>query len=330
MNGQINVKEALDEFFVQGGIYEFPVFCIARQGGRTALEILARACIMEGKHAYIGQNLTGLRSMGTNSMVLRFAETEDIPPGFGVNLPRGVMFMHEILVRPMGDPFSQLTPKEVINRLQTGILMICTSKSPEEVVYPKPFEGTVATVDAEDIFARRVGIQPAPSGITALGLFAAATGGLVKIESIKEATLAHERLSKKVREQNIACLEEAYEKARVVHNMRLPGLPEKKEEAGSDLRYSTEGSSRRQTRSMSAGWRSKLPVCDMTGCECGECLSAYFCPEGAISWQDNVIRFDYNFCKTCGTCARECVFNCITMVDVSTALKTQEEKGASA
>jgi pyruvate ferredoxin oxidoreductase delta subunit len=68
----------------------------------------------------------------------------------------------------------------------------------------------------------------------------------------------------------------------------------------------------------------------MTRCECGECLSAYFCPEGAISWQDNVIRFDYNFCKTCGTCARECVFNCITMVDVSTALKTQEEKGASA
>ena len=117
MNEKVNIEAALDDFFLQGGIYEFPVFCIARQGGRTALEILARACIMEGKHAYIGQNLTGLRSMGTNSMVLRFAETEDIPPGFGVNHPRGVMFMHEILVRPFGDPFSQLTPGVVIERL---------------------------------------------------------------------------------------------------------------------------------------------------------------------------------------------------------------------
>jgi len=330
MSDQVNVKTALDDFFMQGGIYEFPVFCIARQGGRTALEILARAIIMEGKHAYIGQNLTGLRSMGTNSMVLRFAETEDIPPGFGVNHPRGVMFMHEILVRPIGDAFSQLTPREVINRLDTGVLMVCTAKPPEELVYPKPFEGTVATVDAEAIFSKRVGIQPAPSGITALGLFVAATGNLVSIDAVKEATMAHERLSHKVREQNITCLEEAYEKARVVHNLKLPGLPEKKDKAGSYLRYSTEGTSRRQKRSMSAGWRSKLPVCDMSKCECGECLSAYFCPEGAISWTDGLIHFDYNFCKTCGTCATECVFNCITMVDVNTALKTQEEKGANA
>lgn len=329
MNDQVNVKAALDDFFIQGGIYEFPVFCIARQGGRTALEILARAFIMEGKHAYIGQNLTGLRSMGTNSMVIRFADTEDIPPGFGVNHPRGVMFMHEILMRPMVDPFSQLTPGAVINRLETGVLMVCTSKSPEEVAYPKPFKGTVATVDAEAIFSERVGIQPAPSGITALGLFVAATGNLIKIESVKEATLAHERLNKRVRELNVLCLEEAYEKARVVHDLKLPGLPEKKEADGSSLRYSPDGASRRQKRSMSARWRSRLPVCDMAKCDCGECLSAYFCPEGAISWRDDTIHFDYNFCKSCGTCATECVFDCITMGDVETALKIEEEKGGN-
>jgi 2-oxoacid:acceptor oxidoreductase delta subunit (pyruvate/2-ketoisovalerate family) len=328
MNDKVDVKPALDDFFIQGGIYEFPIFCIARQGGRTAVEILARACIMEGKHAYIGQNLTGLRSMGTNSMVIRFADTEDIPPGFDVNHPRGAMFMHEILIRPFrGAMMAQLTPGAVINQLNTGVLMVCTSKSPEDVVYPSPFEGTVATVDAEAIFSERVGIQPAPSGITALGLFVAATENLVKLESVKEATMAHERLNKSVRELNVICLEEAYEKAKVVHDFKFPGLPE--EEADSFTRYSAEGGSRKQTRSLSAMWRSKLPICDMTKCDCGECLSAYFCPEGAISWEDDVIHFDYNFCKTCGTCAAECVFSTITMVDAETALKTQEkeEKG---
>ncbi len=329
MTSRVNIKSSLDDFFVQGGIHEFPIFCIARQGGRTAVEILARAFIMEGKHAYIGQNLTGLRSMGINSMVIRFADTEDIPPGIGINRPEGALFMHEILTSPArGLSFmSQLTPGEVIERLATGVLMVCTSKAPEEVAYPVPFEGTVATVDAEAIFAERVGIQPAPSGITALGLFVAATGDLVKIESVKEATMAHERLGKKVRELNVLCLEEAYEKARVAHNLKLPGLPkEKKKDIVSSPRK-PDGSSHRQTRSMSAMWRRKLPVCDMTKCDCSECLSAYFCPEGAISWEEDVVHFDYNFCKSCGTCAQECLFNAITMEEANRALQTQASTG---
>ncbi|MBW2087178.1 MAG: hypothetical protein JRI54_14305, partial [Deltaproteobacteria bacterium] len=98
MTDKINIKSSLNDFFVQGGIHEFPIFCIARQGGRTAVEILARAVIMEGKHAYIGQNLTGLRSMGANSIVIRFAENEDIPPGFNVTNPEGALFMHEMYI----------------------------------------------------------------------------------------------------------------------------------------------------------------------------------------------------------------------------------------
>jgi len=329
MTDRVNIKSSLDDFFVQGGIHEFPIFCIARQGGRTAVEILARAFIMEGKHAYIGQNLTGLRSMGTNSMVLRFADTEDIPPGVGITHPEGALFMHEILIRPSRSLsfMSQLAPGEVIDRLATGFLMVCTSKAPEEVTYPVPFKGTVATVDAEAIFAERVGIQPAPSGITALGLFVAATGNLINIESVKEATMAHERLSKKVREMNVLCLEEAYEKARVVHGLKLPGLPQEKK--GDILAGSRkpDGSSRKQTRSMSAMWRSKLPVCDTSKCDCGECLSAYFCPEGAISWEEDVLHFDYNFCKSCGTCVQECVFNAITMENADRALRIHAETG---
>jgi Pyruvate/2-oxoacid:ferredoxin oxidoreductase delta subunit/Pyruvate/2-oxoacid:ferredoxin oxidoreductase gamma subunit len=325
---KVNIQSSLADFFVKGGIHEYPIFCIARQGGRTAVEILARAFIMEGKHAYIGQNLTGLRSMGTNSMVLRFAETEGIPPGISVNHPEGALFMHEILIRPSRSLtlMAQLTPGQVVNQLNTGVLMVCTPKAPEEVVYPKPFHGTVATVDAEAIFAKRVGIQPAPSGITALGLFVAATGNLVSLEAVKEATLAHERLSERVRQANVLCLEEAYEQARVARDLRLPGMPEKKEE--DDFQRVPDGSSRTQTRSISAMWRRKLPVCDMNKCSCGECLSTYFCPEGAISWQDDGIHFDYNFCKTCGTCVAECVFGAITMEDPGKALQAQAAAGS--
>ena len=331
MIDKVNIMSSLNDFFVKGGIHEFPIFCIARQGGRTAVEILARAVIMEGKHAYLGQNLTGLRSMGANSIVIRFADSEDIPPGFNVTNPEGALFMHEMFTRQAQDPsgMSQLTPGAVVGRLETGFLMVCTSKAPEELDYPVPFEGTVATVDAEAIFTKRVNLQPAPSGITALGLFVAATGDLVSLEAVKEAILAHERLNKKVREVNVLCLEDAFDQAKVVHNFKLPGRPTEKAGDTTPIFPEPDGELHLMTQSMSARWRTKLPICDMSKCTCQECFSAYSCPEGAISWQDGVIRFDYNFCKSCGTCAQECVFSTITMGDVGQAMQIEKEKGSA-
>ena len=69
-----NLKEALRDQYERKGIYEFPFFCIGRQGVRTAVEILARALNREGKHVYLGQNLAR-RSMATNNNVGRFSET---------------------------------------------------------------------------------------------------------------------------------------------------------------------------------------------------------------------------------------------------------------
>jgi Pyruvate/2-oxoacid:ferredoxin oxidoreductase delta subunit/Pyruvate/2-oxoacid:ferredoxin oxidoreductase gamma subunit len=337
MTEKLDIKASLNDYFREGGIHEIPIFCIARQGGRTALEILARAAIMEGKHAYIGQNLTGLRSMGANSMVLRIADGDDIPPGVGLSGPEAAMFMHEILIQPTRSlsMMSQLTPGQAIDLVRSGVLMVCTHKAPKEVTYPVPFEGTVATVDAEAIFAEHIGIQPAPSGITALGLFVAATDGLVDIESVITATRAHERLSKKVREQNVICLKEAFEKSVVVHGLKLPGLPETETRQAAEEKNAVPEPKkyprgiRKQTRSMSAMWRSSLPVCDTSKCTCRECRAAYSCPEGAIIWQDDMIRFDYNFCKACGTCAAECVFETISMQKADKALEIEAGKGGS-
>ncbi len=157
----------------------------------------------------------------------------------------------------------------------------------------------------------------------------AATVDLVSIDAVKEATLAHERLKKKVREVNVLCLEESYEQANVVHDFKLPGRPMVKEEDIMSPFRKPDGELHLITRSMSARWRTKLPICDMSKCTCKECFSAYSCPEGAISWTDGVIRFDYNFCKSCGTCAQECVFSTITMGDVGQAMQIEEEKGSA-
>jgi 2-oxoacid:acceptor oxidoreductase delta subunit (pyruvate/2-ketoisovalerate family) len=328
MENRPDILKLIHDHFDQRKIDEFAFFCIARQGGRTALEVLARAFIKEGKYAYIGQNLTGLRSMGTNNIIARFADTPDIPSGISVTHPRGIMIMHEALVMPepsfvLSAP--QINRAEVIKNCREGILMLCTAKEPESVEYPVDFEGTVATVDAEAIFAERVGIQPAPSGITAMGLFLAATEDLVALESLKQAIMDHDRLNKRVRELNVTCMEEAFEKARVSRSLKLKGTMSLEAYEEITNRPPASGIITSRHKSVSTKWRTRVPVCDMTKCVCIECLSAYSCPEGVISWEDEQFKIDYDFCKGCGTCLKECPEDAITMEDEEALMNRMAE-----
>lgn len=322
---EVGIEKWLKEEFIRSQLYEFAFFSIGRQGGRTAVEILARALIMEGKNIYVGQNLTGKRSMGTNSIVARFGSSPDIPATVSITNPRGLMFMHEALVWPDYGAYSQIKRAEVVSKFQSGLLMVCTSKPPEEVEYPIDFTGTVATADAEAIFLEKVSIQPPPSGITSLGLFAAANKDLIRLESVKQATLAHERLSKRVRELNVACIQKAYETTKIAQNIQLKGkitLPEYVELANrppsSDLITPEE-------KSVSTLWRESLPLCDVKKCVCIECLADYYCPEGVISWKDEAYHVDYDFCKGCGTCALECPEKAITMEDAEKVMAKMSE-----
>ena len=316
------VDEALRKHYERNRIFEFPFFCIGRQGGRTAVEILARALIMEGKHVYLGQNL-GRRSIGTNTMVIRFSEAPRIPSGVSVLRPNGMMFMHEALMWPdYGSmDFTQVRRGEFVKQFQQGILMVCTAKAPEEVQYPIDFEGTVATVDAEAIFSERIGIQPAPFGITALGLFVAATGNLVGLETVKQATREHDRLGKKVRELNVECIQKAFESSRIAPRLQIKGKVSWEEyEQMASLKPAGDEVTR-ERKSAGTEWRELLPVCDVRKCVCIECLSAYFCPEGVIEWKDESYNVDYSFCKGCGTCALECPEKAIAMEDADRVLE---------
>ncbi|MCP4753783.1 MAG: hypothetical protein GY866_23105 [Proteobacteria bacterium] len=319
MFDKTSIRESQIEFFQQNDIIEFPCFCIARQGGRTAMEILTRALILEGKYTYLGANLTGLRSMGTNSFVIRFGDTPEIPPGIAVNNPKGILIMHDAMLgakKGVDSFMTSLRPQDVMAELKTGILMVSTAKTPDELDYPYSFEGTVATVDAEAIFSERIGIQPAPSGIATLGLFAAATDNLLGLDALKEAVMAHERLNTKMREANVLCLEAAFQRTKVVHDMKFEA-PEQ-DDSPTELR-------KMERKSISTKWRRKLPVCNTAECNCAGCASAYYCPEAAISWTDEVMDINYDVCKACGTCMVECVRDAITMEDAEKATAIQNQ-----
>jgi len=60
-------------------------------------------------------------------------------------------------------------------------------------------------------------------------------------------------------------------------------------------------------------WRIFRPILNKD--KCVKCLRCWiFCPEGAIIRKDDdSVEIDYDYCKGCGICARECKVKAITM-----------------
>ncbi|MFZ4394931.1 MAG: 4Fe-4S binding protein [Kiritimatiellia bacterium] len=61
-----------------------------------------------------------------------------------------------------------------------------------------------------------------------------------------------------------------------------------------------------------AAWRHIRPAIDQTACSrCKRCWLV--CPEGAMRHTDGRFDMDFDFCKGCGVCARECPRKAIRM-----------------
>ncbi|MEM2678558.1 MAG: 4Fe-4S binding protein [Thermofilaceae archaeon] len=66
---------------------------------------------------------------------------------------------------------------------------------------------------------------------------------------------------------------------------------------------------------LTGSWRTERPVLDQG--RCVKCLLCWlYCPEAAVvRGEDDSIAIDYDYCKGCGICARECPTKAITMVE---------------
>ncbi len=61
------------------------------------------------------------------------------------------------------------------------------------------------------------------------------------------------------------------------------------------------------------GWRTMRPVVDLEKCiSCYKCYD--YCPDGAIKKLDKGITYDFDYCKGCGICAKECPVQAIVMI----------------
>jgi pyruvate ferredoxin oxidoreductase delta subunit len=73
-------------------------------------------------------------------------------------------------------------------------------------------------------------------------------------------------------------------------------------EPGNSVKYST------------GGWRSNRPIWDQD--KCSNCMLCWVhCPDSSILVEDEkMIGIDYDHCKGCGVCAKECRFDALEMV----------------
>ncbi|RLE76735.1 MAG: ferredoxin [Thermoprotei archaeon] len=59
-------------------------------------------------------------------------------------------------------------------------------------------------------------------------------------------------------------------------------------------------------------WRVMKPIIDYDKCiKCMQCWM--YCPEGAITVENDMPKIDYVYCKGCGICANECPVKAIKM-----------------
>ena len=64
---------------------------------------------------------------------------------------------------------------------------------------------------------------------------------------------------------------------------------------------------------VSSGMRTFRPVIDHE--KCVKCLRCFLvCPDGTIDKSGDQLEIDYDYCKGCGVCCKECKIGAITMI----------------
>ena len=315
---------------------EVNLVCMSGQGSVQTMELMAKA-FFEQHHKYVGSVVfPGTRSKSTP--VVSYLKVSDRHiTSTATNLEPSVVVVYWDGLMRVAAANGHEVVRDAIFRLRRGVLIVNTTRAPEEIDVPFEFEGTVATVDASGIARKHLKRNPPPVGITLMGAYIAVTRAL-DMDSVMKQVL--ERFHGNVGANNVAAAREAYDSVRILHGVkgRVDGsaLAEQKPLALDDL---PEAQS--LMREIMPGyrdgsafiWRDEIPVCNDAKCQCDEiCLSEALCPDATgfivrkgIEGARQGYRVDVDYCRGCGICAEVCVFGALKMVTEEETLRTRPD-----
>ncbi|UCE34490.1 MAG: pyruvate ferredoxin oxidoreductase subunit gamma [Deltaproteobacteria bacterium] len=169
------------------------------QGAVTSVEMLALTAIGEGKHAQ-GFPSFGPERRGAPVTAFNRIDDKQIKVRSAVYNPDAVVVLDSSLV----------TLVNVTEGLkQDGILIVNTSKSPQELKKELKFKGRVATVDASKIAWEELGVPI--TNTTMLGALIKVLD-IVKLDSVKDPI---EHRFGRIAQKNLAALRRAHEEVKI-------------------------------------------------------------------------------------------------------------------
>jgi phenylacetate-CoA ligase len=305
-------------------VEEVNLVCMSGQGSVQTLELMAKA-FFEQHRKYVGSVVfPGTRSKSTP--VVSYLKVSDKPiTSTTTNYEPSVVVVYwDGLIRVAAKNGHEVV-RDAISRLRRGVLIVNTTRAPEEIEVPFEFEGTVATVDASGIAQKHLTRNPPPVGITLLGAYIAATRAL-DMDAVMKQVL--ERFRGSVGASNVAAAREAHDSVRMLH--RVKGRAERAPQEQKPLALDELPEAQTIVREIMPGyrdgsafiWRDKIPMCDDAKCQCDDlCLSEALCPDATgfivrkgIEGARQGYRVDVDYCRGCGICVEECVFGALEMV----------------
>lgn len=273
------------------------------QGVVTCAELIAKAAITEGKYA---QSAPSFGPERRGAPVAAFLRISDKP----IRLRSQIA--HPDIVAVL-DPTILTLPDVTAGIKKDAIFIANTNKLLEDVKYLLGVNVKLSVIDATKI-ALEIIKRPI-TNTTMLGSFIRATN-IVKLESVKQQIM--ERFPTNY-ETNIKAMMRGYDELdmetdanrtvlKQTKTAKPASFPKWKElpvgltvKPGSAKQYKT------------GSWRSLVPVTDATKCiKCGICW--IYCPDSArYKMEDGTYETNFDYCKGCGICARECPTHCIVM-----------------
>jgi 2-oxoacid:acceptor oxidoreductase gamma subunit (pyruvate/2-ketoisovalerate family)/2-oxoacid:acceptor oxidoreductase delta subunit (pyruvate/2-ketoisovalerate family) len=196
---------------------------------------------------------------------------------------------------------------------ESGILIINSAKSPEEIHLRKKFK--VATVDATKIAIASLGSPITNTAI--LGAFAKATKKIT-LDNLEHAIIDKfiEKFHKKeMGIKNFKAAERAFHETEVGYcsveeskvRVQPKTLPTYKEIL-LGCAIEANGSS---LSNKTGSWRTFKPIKDDK--RCSQCLLCWlYCPDASID--KDTLEINYAYCKGCGLCKSVCPQNAISMI----------------